>query len=253
LSNAIKFTDRGHVKLKLSVTQQHNDKVRLKFTVEDTGIGIASDKLTKIFDSFEQAEEDTSNKYGGTGLGLTIVKKLVELKGGELTFSSQIGKGSVFNFSNWYTIVNKPEPKTTEHKPNGGILQPFNDINVLVAEDNLVNQFIVSKMLTDWNVTFEIVDNGSKVIDKLRQQDYDIILMDTNMPVMNGYQAAKIIRLDFEEPKRSIPIISLSAAALDHEQEEAISAGMNDVLSKPFQATELHSKIHKLLKTKNPA
>ena len=108
-------------------------------------------------------------------------------------------------------------------------------------------------MLTDWNATFEIVDNGSKVIDKLHQQDYDIILMDTNMPVMNGYQAAKIIRLDFEEPKRSIPIISLSAAALDHEQEEAISAGMNDVLSKPFQATELHKKMHELLKVKNPA
>ncbi|SDS87738.1 PAS domain S-box-containing protein [Mucilaginibacter mallensis] len=253
LSNAIKFTDRGHVKLKVTVIQQHNDKVNLKFTVEDTGIGIASDKLTKIFDSFEQAEDDTSTKYGGTGLGLTIVKKLVELKGGELTFSSQIGKGSVFNFSNWYTIVNKPKPVNTDNNPHGGILQPFNDINVLVAEDNLVNQFIVSKMLTDWNVAFEIVDNGSKAIDKLRQQHYDIILMDTNMPVMNGYQAAKIIRLDFEEPKRSIPIISLSAAALDHEQEEAISAGMNDVLSKPFQATELHSKIQKLLKIKNPA
>ena len=251
LSNAIKFTDRGFVKLKLSVLQQHNDKVKLKFTVEDTGIGIASDKMTKIFDSFEQAEEDTTSKYGGTGLGLTIVKKLVELKGGELTFSSQIGKGSVFNFINWFTIVLKPKlEKTIKH--NGAALDSFQNISVLVAEDNLVNQFIISKILNGWNVNVEMVDNGRKVIDKLRQKHYDLILMDTHMPEMNGYQTAKNIRLDFDEPQRSIPIISLSAAALNHEQEEAISAGMNDVLSKPFQAHELHDKMQKLLKIKKP-
>jgi len=249
LSNAIKFTDRGFVKLKLSVLQQHNDKVKLKFTVEDTGIGIASDKMTKIFDSFEQAEEDTTSKYGGTGLGLTIVKKLVELKGGELTFSSQIGKGSVFNFINWFTIVHKPKQEKTI-KPNGTALDSFQNISVLVAEDNLVNQFIISKILNGWNVNVEMVDNGRKVIDKLRQKHYDLILMDTHMPEMNGYQTAKNIRLDFDEPQRSIPIISLSAAALNHEQEEAISAGMNDVLSKPFQAHELHDKMQKLLKIK---
>ena len=251
LSNAIKFTDRGFVKLKLSVLQQHNDKVKLKFTVEDTGIGIASDKMTKIFDSFEQAEEDTTSKYGGTGLGLTIVKKLVELKGGELTFSSQIGKGSVFNFINWFTIVHKPKQEKTI-KPNGTALDSFQNISVLVAEDNLVNQFIISKILNGWNVNVEMVDNGRKVIDKLRQKHYDLILMDTHMPEMNGYQTAKNIRLDFDEPQRSIPIISLSAAALNHEQEEAISAGMNDVLSKPFQAHELHDKMQKLLKIKKP-
>jgi PAS domain S-box-containing protein len=253
LSNAIKFTDRGYVKLKVSVAQQLKDKVKLKFTVEDTGIGIASDKLTKIFDSFEQADDDTANRYGGTGLGLTIVKKLVELKGGELTFSSQIGKGSIFNFINWYTIVSKPKPEVANNKSNGIELNPFTNVKVLVAEDNLVNQFIISKMLSDWSAEFEIVDNGRKVIEKLSQQDYDILLMDTNMPEMNGYQAAKSIRLDLDEPKRSIPIISLSAAVLEHEKEEALSAGMDDVLSKPFQAHELHEKMLRLLKTKSPA
>jgi len=252
LSNAIKFTDRGFVKLKVSVMQQHNDKVQLKFTVEDTGIGIASNKMSKIFDSFEQAEDDTTSKYGGTGLGLTIVKKLVELKGGELTFSSQIGKGSVFNFANWYTIVHKPKQEKII-KPNGTTLDSFKNISVLVAEDNLVNQFIISKILSGWNVDVEMVDNGRKVIDKLHHNNYDLILMDTHMPEMNGYQAAKVIRLDFDEPKRSIPIISLSAAALNHEQEEAISAGMNDVLSKPFQAHELHEKMQKLLRIKKLA
>jgi len=244
LSNAIKFTDRGYVKLKISVLQKKNDKVELKFSVEDTGIGIPADRLSKIFDSFEQAEDDTANKYGGTGLGLAIVKKLAELKGGELTFSSQIGKGSVFNFTNWYAIVAKPKLKINEEDR----LAPFTGVNVLVAEDNMVNQFILSKMLKDWKVNVEIVDNGRKVIEKLEQGDFDMILMDTHMPEMNGYQAAKTIRVDFDESKRSIPIISLSAAALDHEKEEAMAAGMNDVLSKPFQPHELHEKMQKLLK-----
>ena len=247
LSNAIKFTDRGHVKLKVAVLDRDKDNFKIKFSVEDTGIGIVEEKLLKIFDSFEQADIDTANIYGGTGLGLTIVKKLVELKGGELTVSSQIGKGSVFNIINWITIAEKPEPKK-DNKADHKKLPPFNQLSVLVAEDNMVNQFILAKMLKDWNVSVEMVDNGRKLIEKLHQQNFDIILMDTHMPDMNGYQTAKAIRMDFEEPKRSIPIISLSAAALDHEKEEAISAGMNDVLSKPFQPHELHDKIQKMLK-----
>jgi len=250
LSNAIKFTERGYIKLSVSVSKIHNDKVKLKFTVEDSGIGIPANRLTKVFGSFEQAEDDTSSKYGGTGLGLTIVKKLIELKGGELTFSSQLGKGSTFNFTNWYTIANKPKEKavTQPDKP----LAPFKDLNVLVAEDNLVNQFMLSKLLKDWNVTFEVVDNGRKALDKLKAGNYDLILMDTHMPEMNGYQTAKNIRVDFEEPKRSIPIISLSAASFDYEQQEAIAAGMNEVLSKPFQPYQLHDKIEKVLNISKP-
>ncbi|WPV02788.1 response regulator [Mucilaginibacter sp. cycad4] len=246
LSNALKFTERGYVKLRITILQKHNDKVKLKFSVEDTGIGIPADRLNRIFESFEQAEEDTVNKYGGTGLGLTIVKKLAELKGGELTVSSQVGRGSTFNFVCWYTISIKPKGKAAPKTDK--ILPPFNNVRVLVAEDNMVNQFMLSKILKDWNVEVEMVDNGRKVIDRLTNKDYDIILMDTHMPEMNGYQAAKTIRVDFEEPKRSIPIISLSAASYDHEQQEALSAGMNDVLSKPFQPYQLHEKMSRLLK-----
>jgi PAS domain S-box-containing protein len=246
LSNAIKFTERGYVKLKVSVMQKHNDKVKLKYSVEDSGIGVPADRLSKIFDSFEQAEEDTVSKYGGTGLGLTIVKKLAELKGGELTVSSQLGKGSIFNFINWHTIVAKPVEKMNT-KPDK-VLAPFNNISVLVAEDNMVNQFMLSKMLKDWNVNVEMVDNGRKLVEKLKANRYDLILMDTHMPEMNGYEAARIIRVDFEEPKRSIPIISLSASSFGHEQEQAITAGMNDVLAKPFQPYQLHEKISQLLK-----
>lgn len=250
LSNAIKFTDRGHVKLTVSVLQKLNDKVKLKFSVEDTGIGIPPERLSKIFESFEQAEDDTAVKYGGTGLGLTIVKKLIELKGGDLTVNSQVGQGSTFNFTNWFSVaVEKPELKPL--KTDNNKLAPFVNVSVLVAEDNMINQFMVSKMLKDWNINVEIADSGNKAVELLREKNYNLVLMDTHMPGLNGYQAARIIRTEFEEPMRSVPIISLSASAFEHEQLEAIAAGMNDVLPKPFEAHELHAKMIKLLKTKH--
>lgn len=255
LSNAIKFTDRGHVKLTVSVLQKLNDKVKLKFSVEDTGIGIPSDRLTKIFESFEQAEEDTASKYGGTGLGLTIVKKLIELKGGDLTVSSKPGQGSTFNFVNWFSVATQPQGEKIV-KPDKKLAQ-FVNTRVLVAEDNMINQFMVSKMLKDWNVEVGIAENGDKAIALLKEGHFDLVLMDTHMPGINGYQAARIIRMELEEPMRSVPIISLSASAFEHEQMEALSAGMDDVLPKPFEPHELHTKMVKLLKTKaeakNPA
>ncbi|RWY53973.1 response regulator [Mucilaginibacter gilvus] len=244
LSNAIKFTDRGTVKLKVALLQKTGDKVHLKFSVEDSGIGIPADRLSRIFESFEQAEDDTASKYGGTGLGLTIVKKLVELKGGELTVSSRIGKGSVFTFTNWFEIAKMPEHKAV--KP-AAALTSFEGLNVLVAEDNMINQFMLVKMLKDWKVNVMVADNGTSAIEKFKEHDYDLVLMDTHMPGLNGYQTTKAIRMDFAEPKRSVPIISLSAAAYEHEHKEAIAAGMNDVLPKPFEAHELHSKILKLV------
>lgn len=243
LSNALKFTKRGYVKLKISVLEKHGNKARLSFIVEDTGIGIPQHRLGAIFNSFEQAEEDTATKYGGTGLGLAIVKKLAELKGGELTVDSQVNKGSVFTFTNWYTLAAKPKVDVVDDDA----LHEFENLSILVAEDNLINQFMLSKMLKDWKANVDIVSNGLKVLDRLAENKYDVILMDTHMPEMNGYQTARKIRLDFDEPKRSIPIISLSAASFDHEQQEAIAAGMNDVLAKPFQPEQLHKKIQRLV------
>ncbi|HWZ36541.1 MAG TPA: response regulator, partial [Mucilaginibacter sp.] len=130
---------------------------------------------------------------------------------------------------------------------NNGESEPFDGVSILVAEDNLVNQFMLSKMLADWKVKVDMVNNGTKVLDKLKQGNYDLILMDTHMPEMNGYQAAQKIRMEFDEPKRSIPIISLSAATFDYEQEDALASGMNDVLAKPFVPAQLHEKIRKLL------
>jgi PAS domain S-box-containing protein len=245
LSNAIKFTKRGYVKLTVALLKKEREKVKLQFSVEDTGIGIPEHRLKDIFESFEQADDDTANKYGGTGLGLAIVKKLIELKGGELTVDSRIGNGSIFTFTNWYTVAAKPQHQKA--KIISGPLKPFTDVRVLVAEDNLINQFMLSKILNDWKVKVEMVSNGQKAIEKLKENNYDIILMDTHMPEMNGYQAARKIRIEFDEPKRSIPIISLSAATFDHEQQEALASGMNDVLAKPFQPEQLHEKMEKLL------
>ncbi len=248
LSNAIKFTKRGHVKLKIAVLDKKSDKVQLQFTAEDTGIGIPKHRLNDIFESFEQADAAITAKYGGTGLGLAIVKKLVQLKGGQLSVDSRPGNGSVFTFTNWYAIADKPQEEKV--KKSNDQLQPFDGIRVLVAEDNLVNQFMLIKMLGDWNIKPDVVNNGIKALDNIRENDYDLILMDTHMPEMNGYQAARKIRIDFDEPKRSIPIISLSAASFDHEQQEALASGMNEVLAKPFQPAQLHEKIVRLLKGK---
>ncbi len=248
LSNAIKLPKRGHVKLKIAVLDKKSDKVQLQFTAEDTGIGIPKHRLNDIFESFEQADAAITAKYGGTGLGLAIVKKLVQLKGGQLSVDSRPGNGSVFTFTNWYAIADKPQEEKV--KKSNDQLQPFDGIRVLVAEDNLVNQFMLIKMLGDWNIKPDVVNNGIKALDNIRENDYDLILMDTHMPEMNGYQAARKIRIDFDEPKRSIPIISLSAASFDHEQQEALASGMNEVLAKPFQPAQLHEKIVRLLKGK---
>ncbi|MGZ3873242.1 MAG: response regulator [Mucilaginibacter sp.] len=245
LSNAIKFTRSGYVTLKVSVLQRHGGNVNLQFSVEDTGIGIAESRLGTIFESFEQAEDDITAKFGGTGLGLAIVKKLVALKGGELTVKSEVGTGSTFTFTNWYSAADAPDDKQVIK--DGVVLEPFSNVNILVAEDNLINQFMLAKMLRDWKIKFVMVDNGRKVLEKVKAENYDLILMDTHMPELNGYETTRAIRNDFDEPKRSVPIISLSAAVLDYEQQEAILAGMNDVLSKPFQPYQLHSKIKNLL------
>lgn len=245
IGNAIKFTERGEVVLRLRVLNRSETEVQLQFSVQDSGIGISEDKISKIFESFEQAEDDTDHKYGGTGLGLSIVKKLAELKGGELKVESEKGKGSTFSFTNWFKVVNAPERPQAVRKP--GKLARFENISVLVAEDNTVNQFMIKKVLTNWNLNVEIVENGEQVLECLKNYSYDIILMDTHMPVMGGYETTRRIRNDLKGDIRNIPIISLTAAVLEEETREAFDAGVNDVVTKPFDPEVLHRKIEKLV------
>ena len=243
LSNAIKFTIKGSVTLDVKVLATRDKQVQIQFMVIDTGIGIAAESLNKVFDSFEQAEDNTAQKFGGTGLGLSIVKKLSELKGGELSLSSELGVGSKFWFTNWYDIVAVKENKAI---PAIDIIK-FENISILVAEDNAINQFMMTKILKNWGIEPVIAEDGSKALEKLRDRYYDLILMDTHMPVMNGLEATARIRQDFDEPKCSIPIISLSATIVEEEEQAARDAGANDILSKPFDPAVLYFKIKTLI------
>lgn len=240
IGNAIKFTHNGGVTLKVEILDRKGNNVQLKFSVIDTGIGIAKENIDKIFETFEQADEQTTIKFGGTGLGLSIVKNLAKLKGGTLEVHSEEFAGSTFCFTNWYEIFKEMEviKKPVEEK-----LLPFSNTKILVAEDNPINKFLIIKILQSWQIEMDVVENGKEAIEKLRENDYDLILMDTFMPVMNGLEAIKLIREGYANGKENIPIITFSAAVMDTDKETAIAAGANDVISKPFEPAVLYKKI----------
>jgi len=242
IGNAIKFTLEGSVLLKVEIQQRKQKQVLLKFSVIDTGIGIAKDNIDKIFETFEQAEESTTLKFGGTGLGLSIVKQLAALKNGVLEVTSEESKGSNFSFSNWYEL---PEDVATAPAaaPASGGLSTFPGIKILVAEDNAINQFLILRILKSWQIEAILVENGQEAIDKLEEQDFDMILMDTFMPVLNGLDAIRKIRAGAVPGKQFIPIITFSAAVMESDKQTALDAGANDIMSKPFDLELLHSKI----------
>lgn len=242
IGNAIKFTNQGSVHLKTEIIDRKGNNLQIKFSVIDTGIGIAKDNIEKIFETFEQADEQTTVKFGGTGLGLSIVKNLAKLKGGSLEVSSEEGSGSTFSFSNWYEVVKDTVVIKTTIRPT---LEDFSGLRILVAEDNPINKFLIVKILKDWQVVPDVVENGKDALEKLKEADYDLILMDTFMPVMNGLDAIKLIREGFVKGKENIPIITFSAAVLETDKQTAIDAGANDVVSKPFELDILHQKIRK--------
>jgi len=245
LSNALKFTDKGFVKLSAKCVSKTNNEVEIKFDVTDTGIGIQKNRQSKIFESYEQAEDDTALKYGGTGLGLGIVKKLVELLNGELVFESEYGKGSTFGFSIKFKISENQLENLSQQINNA--LEAIENVKVLVAEDNMVNQFMIAKILKNWKIDAEIVDDGEIVLNKLEENKYDIILMDTHMPNLGGYETTKRIRAKYGNDKDAVKIISLSAAVLEEEKKAAMDAGMNYVLTKPFLPLELHRIISRIV------
>jgi len=240
IGNAIKFTNEGSVTLKVEIIDRKGNNVQMMFSVTDTGIGIAANKIDKIFDTFEQADDNTTLNFGGTGLGLSIVKNLAYLKGGELTVKSVQSQGSTFCFSNWYEVM--PDSAKTGSKISPKLL-PFENVKILVAEDNPINKFLIVKILKGWNIIADVVENGKEALDKLKDNDYDLILMDTFMPVMNGLEATKLIRENFVDGKKDIPVITFSAAVMENDKKAAIDAGANDVLSKPFELGILHQKI----------
>lgn len=242
IGNAIKFTTEGSVTLKVEIINSKGNNIHIKFSVIDTGIGIAAENIEKIFETFEQADEQTTVKFGGTGLGLSIVKNLAKLKGGLLEVVSEERKGSTFSFTNWYEVVRESAANLKAAKEE---LTPLPNVKVLVAEDNPINKFLIVKILKDWMINADVVENGKDAIDKLKENHYDIILMDTFMPVMNGLDAIKLIRNGYAPGKENIPIITFSAAVMDNDKKTAIDAGANDVMSKPFELEILHQKLTK--------
>ncbi len=251
ISNAIKFTTRGNVTITIKRISNKEHATRIQFKISDTGIGIAEDKLKKVFQSFTQANADTSRKYGGTGLGLSIVKNLIELMGSQIKVKSSIGKGSEFCFELNLEKAEKVSLQTIDNS-EVNLTGKLNNIRILLAEDNKVNQLFAHELLTDWGVQLDIVDNGSIALDQLRKTKYDLVLMDIQMPIMSGLDATYIIRNKFPESVKNIPIIAMTANAMKGDDEKFLKAGMNDVVFKPFESLELFNKISKQIIRNRP-
>jgi PAS domain S-box-containing protein len=242
VGNAIKFTEKGEVNIDIKLLEQDELSVKIKFSVSDTGIGIAQDKVESVFDRFMQVSGASTRKYGGTGLGLTITRQLIELQGGTIHVKSEQDKGSVFTF---YLAIQKGEPPRAEVKNIAATPQScsLEGIKILLAEDNIINQKVAVRTLTNLGALVDVANNGKETIELLRKKRYDIILMDIQMPEMDGYEATRIIRSEISEEINSIPIIAMTASALITDKQKCISAGMNDYIAKPFQAKDLYEKI----------
>jgi len=243
IGNAIKFTPSGEINLSVQNANETPNNITLIFKVKDSGIGIPKDKHQSIFESFTQAGSDTTRKFGGTGLGLTIVKKLLELQGGTISVESAEGVGSIFTFT--LTVDKIGAEKIKQAKEANTVLnQPeLNHLNILVAEDNEMSRLIINKHFTDWKINFRFAENGSEAVALVKANNFDFILMDIQMPIMDGFEATRQIRNELSYTKASIPIIAMTAHATDAERIKCMDAGMNDYLSKPFRAEELLRKI----------
>ena len=251
IGNALKFTSEGYVELIVSLVQETDTETFLQFAIIDTGIGIPVDKINSIFESFNQASNETTRKFGGTGLGLTITRSLIELQGGSITVESKIGKGSKFSFLIQYKKAQKGIVKTIKLKKEKLSPDFLKNINILLVEDNELNQMLAIKVFEKFNKTIDIADNGKIAIDKIDKNNYDVILMDIQMPEMDGIELTHYIRTNFGA-KSKIPIIALTAHASLIEEKRCLDNGMNDYLSKPFDFNELLEKIQfNLMNSKN--
>ena len=249
LSNAIKFTSEGEVELSCKVIKDWEDQLLLQFTVTDTGIGIPQEKTEAIFESFNQVDASTTRKFGGTGLGLSICKNLVQLQGGQIFVDSILEKGSTFGFTLMYAKGTEADLPQKENEIIDAV--SLGQVKVLLVEDHEMNQLMATTIMEEWNFQVDTAGDGKVAIEKLKQNKYDVVLMDIQMPVMGGMEATKIIREELPAHKSTIPIIAVTANALKGDKEKYLAAGMNDYISKPFEAGVLFSKIARLLKGRN--
>jgi len=279
LNNAVKFTERGEVVLRVlpqndtlpvsPIEAVPGSKATLRFEIKDTGIGLSADERGRIFDAFSQADQSTTRRYGGTGLGLTISRQLVRMMQGEIGVESEPGKGSTFWFTSRFEKRPGGKAAPAKQKPllSGRVLladdnatikakkqasgeaprRAIHDTRILLAEDNEVNKKVMLLVLDGLGYTADTVSNGKEAIAALRDHSYDIILMDCQMPEMDGYEAAQTIRREFERPPR---IIAMTAHALRGDREKCLAAGMDDYLSKPIIGEELEVALKKWAPTR---
>lgn len=248
ISNAVKFTHNGKVEIHVHSEEKLANAHSVKFEIHDTGIGIPANKLNTIFQAFSQASKSNTRLYGGTGLGLTISKNLVEIMGGTLEVHSEESKGSSFYFS---LYLEHGETKTLAHEEK--VKNPFRDKidyegKILLVEDNEMNQLIATNFLEGWGLELEVAQNGLEAVEMTKSNQYGLILMDLQMPVMDGYDACKSIRAMSGQYYQQLPIMALTASAMVEIKDEVIAAGMNDYISKPYDPKELKAKLIKYLK-----
>jgi signal transduction histidine kinase/ActR/RegA family two-component response regulator len=254
VSNAIKFSEDGDINIAVTTADENEQNIIVEFVIKDTGIGIPLEKQDKIFESFEQATTDTVRKFGGTGLGLSIAKQLVEMQDGKIFVKSEPGKGAEFHFrlpflkakhriNKLASTINNTDKETTTIKKSG------EGIQVLVVEDNAVNQMLIVKVLQNRQFTIDVAENGVIALNKYRNNDYDIVLMDIQMPEMDGYETTRNIRA-MESSKKDIPIMAMTAHTIKGERERCLATGMDDYIPKPFNVNELFEKIFALVEAK---
>jgi PAS domain S-box-containing protein len=241
LSNALKFTQKGGIYIILKELERNHKTTRIEFRVRDTGIGIPKDKHDYIFESYTQASPDTTRHYGGTGLGLAICKRLVELQGGKIDVESETGVGSTFRFDLSFGIAEKKDDEKKNDSSESFV--GLEGRKILVAEDNRINFFVANKFLTGWGVRVTHAENGRIALNILEKEDFDLILMDLHMPVLDGIEATRIIR-DSDDPRiKDIPVVALTAAIMSETHDRIDNLGINDYVLKPFKPRDLFDKI----------
>ncbi len=246
MTNAIKFTEDGEVTLKAKVLEADEKSARLRLEIIDTGIGIPEEAQRKLFNSFTQADGSTTRKYGGTGLGLAIVRQLVTLMRGRLGVESEEGKGSCF----WVEINFEIPQDVVLESPVKQQMEAVETLSgkVLLVEDNIVNQAVAKKMLEKIGVEYELANNGQLALDRLTDEhDFDLVLMDCQMPVLDGYEATRSLREKEQDAKHHLPIIAMTANAMEGDKEKCIAAGMDDYISKPVKMQALKETLQRWL------
>jgi PAS domain S-box-containing protein len=245
LGNSLKFTEKGHLTVRIAAESESEDAATLRFAISDTGVGIPADKLNKIFESFSQADDSTTRHYGGTGLGLSISKKFVELMGGRIWAESIVGQGSIFFFTAGFPVAERP-PDVASPSVQRKKLQPC---RILLADDSDDNRFLISAYLRDSPVSLDFAENGEVALQKLTSREYDLVLMDVHMPVLDGFAATRKFRqYERQHDRQPLPILALTADAFEDAVDRSLSSGCSAHLTKPIRKTTLLDAIAKYAK-----